>query len=132
MTRNHTPKRHSAAARLCIWSIRRQRWLAGQLRIYLFAGAALVAFLALGGVISIETAIFASFCTGLIVAGLIWTLIHQRKLLLLNLQDNQLRQEALTAMVDYLHQINHEVPTSVGAGGAPGGRSRNYTPYRPS
>ena len=60
MTRNEKRSTHPIAVRLFIWSIRHQGWLTGQVRIYIIAATVLIAFLALAGVISIQTAIVSS------------------------------------------------------------------------
>lgn len=95
------------AVKLSIWSVQHQSWLAGQIRIYIYAATALVALLALAEVISLLTAIFSVFCGGIIVLALIWTLIQQRKAILLNIQDPEIRDLAHKAMLAYLHQIDH-------------------------
>jgi predicted ATPase len=75
-------------------------------RIYLYAGSVLIAFLALAGVISIQTALLSAFCGGLIIMGLIWTLIQQRKAILLNLEEPEVRKRAHQAMLAYLHEVD--------------------------
>ena len=105
MTRNIKRSQHSFAVKLCIWSIRHQAWLAGQVRIYIFSGTALVAFLALAGVISIQTAMLSSFCGGAVLLGLIWTLIQQRKAMLLNIEEPEVREQVHRAMLAYLRQV---------------------------
>lgn len=107
MTRNNKPSQHPIAVKLCIWSIRHQAWLAGQVRIYIFCGTVLLAFLALAGVISIQMAMFSSFCGGTVLLGLIWTLIHQRKAILLNIREPEVREQAHRAMLAYLRQVHN-------------------------
>ncbi len=109
MTRRNKPSPRSFSVKLCIWSIRNQSWLAGQLRIYIYGGTALLAFLALAGAISIETAMLSAFCGGAIMMGLIWVFIHQRKAMLLSIDNPEFRDQALKAMVDYLHGLDHAV-----------------------
>lgn len=108
MTRNGKGSRHPIGVRLSIWSIRNQSWLAGQVRLYVFFGTALIAFLALAGVISIETAMFSACCGGLVIMGLIWTLIQQRKAILLNIAEPEEREQAHQAMLAYLHEVAPE------------------------
>ena len=105
MTRPIKPTFAVKITRLCIWSVRNQSWLAGQVRIYVYMATAIIAFLALAGVISIQTAMLSSFCIGLIAMGIIWTLIQQRKAWLLNLREPELREQALAAMRDYIHEV---------------------------
>jgi hypothetical protein len=66
----------------------------------------LIAFLALAGVISIETAIFAACFGGGIVAGLIWTFIQHRKSILLNIRKPEVRDLAHRAMLEYLSRVD--------------------------
>jgi hypothetical protein len=109
MTRRTKPTAPSFRVKLCIWSIRNQSWLAGQVRIYIYGATALLAFLALAGAISIETALLSAFCGGAIMLCLIWTFIHQRKTLLLSIDNPEVRDQALSAMVDYLRGLGHKV-----------------------
>jgi hypothetical protein len=109
MTRRTKPFPPSFRVKLCIWSIRNQSWLAGQVRIYIYGATALLAFLALAGAISIETALLSAFCGGAIMLALIWTFIHQRKALLLKIEKPEVRDQALSAMVEYLRELSHKV-----------------------
>lgn len=106
MTRKDKRSPQSIVIRLSIWSVRNQSWLAGQVRIYLYAGTVLIAFLALAGVVTIQTALLSAFCGGLVIAGLIWTLIQQRKAILLNLEEPEVRKIAHQAMLAYLHEVD--------------------------
>ncbi len=106
MTRNDKKNTQSIAIRLSLWSIRNQSWLAGHIRIYVFTGTALIAFLALAEVITIETAMLSAFCGGLIIVGLLWTLIQQRKAILLSINEPELRKQAHNTMLTYLHEVD--------------------------
>jgi hypothetical protein len=110
MKPSRKPSPYSIGVKLSLWSIRHQSWLAGQIRIYVFFATALIAFFALAGVISIETALFSSFSGGLVVAGLIWTLIQQRKSILLNIQEPEVRELAHQTMIDYLRHVDPSFP----------------------
>ena len=105
MTRPLKPNADVRITRLCIWSIRNQTWLAGQVRIYIFMATGIIAFLALAGVISLQTAMFSSIGIGLVAMGIIWTLVQQRKAWLLNLKDPEVRRKALAAMHDYIDEV---------------------------
>jgi hypothetical protein len=109
MTRKDQRPTPSIAVKLCIWSIRHQAWLAGQVRIYIYGATALVALLALADVISIETAMFSAFCGGAVLLGLIWTLVQQRRSMLLNIQEPEVREEVYKAMLTYLRQVDHGI-----------------------
>lgn len=117
MTRNGKHSKHSMAVRLCIWSIRHQSWLAGQIRIYIYGATALVALLALGDVISIQTAMYSIFCGGVVVMAMIWTLVQRRKTMLNKIKDPEVRDLVHKAMLEYLHQVNHSLPASAGHNG---------------
>ena len=113
MIRNPNNEGHSTSprvARWCIWSVQNQTWLAGQIRIYIWAATAVVAFFTLAGVIAVDTALWSLFISGLVVSTAIWLLIRQRKIWLLNIQDPKMRQQALSAMVNYLNEVHHAVP----------------------
>jgi hypothetical protein len=112
MTRGEIRTRTSIGIQLCIWSVRSQAWLAGQVRIYVYTATAMVAFLALAGVISIQTAMFATICGGTIFMGLIWTLVHQRRAMLLKIQDPAVREQAHSAMIAYLQKVDSEPAVS--------------------
>ena len=111
MTRNDKRSRPSIGVRLSIWSVRNQSLLAGQVRIYIFSGTALIAFLALAGVISIETAMFSALCGGLVIMGLIWTFIQQRRAILLNIEAPEVREQAHRAMLTYLREVDPDTFT---------------------
>ena len=97
-------------AKWCIWSIKNQTWLSGQLRIYIWGATAVVALFTFAGLIRLETVLWSLFLSGGVISAAIWVLIRQRKVWLLNIHDPELRQQALDAMVTYLHEVNHEVP----------------------
>lgn len=107
MTRRNQRHTPSLSVKLCIWSIRHQAWLAGQVRIYIVAATLLVAFLALADVISIETAMLSAFCGGVVLLAVIWTLVQQRRSILLKIQEPEVREEAHNAMLAYLRQVDH-------------------------
>jgi len=115
MTRNDIRSRQSIGIKLCIWSIRNQAWLAGHVRLYIYTATALVAFLALAGVISFETAMFSAFSGGTVLMGLIWTLVQQRRAMLLNIQDPEVREQAHSAMLSYLRQVDPDLSLCVRA-----------------
>ncbi len=106
MTRNDKQSAQPIGIRLSLWSIRNQTWLAGQIRIYIYAGTVLIAFLSLAGVITIETAMLSAFCGGVIIMGLIWTLVQQRKAILLNINEPEMRRKAHNTMLAYLKEID--------------------------
>jgi hypothetical protein len=113
MSRRHSAQAHTThpiIARWCIWSVKNQTRLAGQLRIYIWGGTFLVALFTLGGLIPLETALGAVFFSGLVICAALWLLIRQRKVWLLNIQGPELRREALAAMLDYLHEVRHAIP----------------------
>lgn len=101
---------HPTIAKWCIWSVENQSWLAGQMTIYIWSATAAVAIFALGDVITLGAAIWALFVSGVIVCISIWLLVLQRRTWLLNIEDPELRQQALDAMLNYLSRINYRIP----------------------
>jgi hypothetical protein len=97
-------------AKWCIWSVANQIWLAGQIRIYIGAGTGVLAFFALTGFLSLQTALTAMFFFGMIMAVTLWLLIRQRRIWLLHIRQPELRRQALAAMVNYLNKIDYPLP----------------------
>jgi hypothetical protein len=97
-------------AKWCIWTVAHQSWLAGQIRIYIGGGVAVLAVFTLTGVISPRTALTSMFISGAIFAATIWLLIRQRRIWLLRIQDPDLRRQALAAMVAYLNDNHYPLP----------------------
>jgi hypothetical protein len=104
---------HPLVAKWCIWSVANQIWLAGQIRIYLGAATAVLAFFALTGFLSLQTALTTMFFSGMIIAVTLWLLIRQRRFWLLHIRQPELRRQALAAMVNYLNAINYPLPMHV-------------------
>jgi hypothetical protein len=101
---------HPIVAKWCIWSVGNQIWLAGQIRIYIVGAMGVLAFLALTGFISLQTALTAMFFSGMTMAVALWLLIRQRRIWLLHIRQPELRRQALAAMVNYLKAINYPLP----------------------
>jgi hypothetical protein len=116
MTRSTNNRIHSGnttppiVAKWCIWSIVNQRWLAGQIRIYVWGAMAVLAVFTLTGFLSPETVLMSMFVSGVVIAMAIWLLIRLRRFWLLHIQQPDLRRQALAAMVAYLEAINHPLP----------------------
>jgi hypothetical protein len=106
-SRHETPP---IVAKWCIWSVANQIWLAGQIRIYIWGGMAVVAVFTLTGLISPQTALTSMFISGTIIATTLWLLIRQRRTWLMNIQQPELRKKALAAMVLYLDAIDYPLP----------------------
>lgn len=101
---------HPIIAKWCIWSIENQPWLAGRMRIYIWGAVTTVGFFTFVGLIKLETALWSLFLSGILICATLFFLIRQRKIWLLSIQTPELRQQALNAMVNYLHAVNHAVP----------------------
>jgi len=101
---------HPTIAKWCIWSVKKQTWLALRVSIYIWSATAAVVLFTLAGVIALKTALWSIFISGVIIFISIWLLIQQRRIWLLNIRDPELRQQALAAMVIYLREIKHTVP----------------------
>jgi hypothetical protein len=97
-------------AKWCIWSVSNQTWLAGQIRIYIGAAMAVLAFFALTGFLSLQTVLTTMFFFGMTIAVTLWLLIRQRRIWLLHIRQPELRRQALAAMVNYLNAIHHPLP----------------------
>ena len=132
MTRNDKQPSQSIGIRLSIWSIRNQSWLAGHVRIYIYAGTVLIAFLALAGAISIQTAMLSAICGGLIVMGMMWALIQHRKAILLNIQEPEVRKRAHNAMLAYLNEVNPDAVAPAGIQRIRGNRGKECPECSPS
>ena len=119
MTRSvNRPSRNVTAtpptvAKWCIWSVANQSWLAGQIRIYIWSAVAVLAVFTMAGLVSPRTALTSMFISGVIIAAAIWLLIRQRRIWLLNIQQPELRRQALAALVAYLNAINYPLPRRV-------------------
>lgn len=122
---------HPIIAKWCIWSIKHQNWLAGQLRIYIWAATAVVALFMFAGVIPLEEGLLALFFSGVSISTAIWLLIKVRRSWLLNIQGSELRQQALTAMINYLHEVNHGIPVTPDCGAIPGPGPKKSTDCTP-
>jgi hypothetical protein len=117
---------HVLIAKWCIWSIKHQTWLAGQVRIYVWGATAVVAFFMFAGVIPLEEGLLALFFCGVSISTIIWLLIKVRRSWLLNIQEPELRQQALTAMINYLHEVNHSIPETPRCDSISGPDSRKH------
>ena len=117
---------HPTIAKLCIWSVQHQTWLAGRLRIYIWGATAVVAFFIFAGVIPLGTGLLALFFCGVSISTAIWLLLKVRRSWLLNIQIPELRQQALTAMIKYLREVNHSIPETPGCSSISGPDSQRH------
>ena len=90
-------------ARFCIWTLHNQIQIAQQIRVFAWGGTLLILFLALAGRISLEAALHAVVISLASIAFLLWMLIRARRKSLLNIRDAELREQAHTAMLQYLY-----------------------------
>jgi ABC-type bacteriocin/lantibiotic exporter with double-glycine peptidase domain len=93
----------SILAQASIWTISNHNFLAGQIRIYVWTGSAIVLFLAVPGIIPLHIALYALLFCGLAMLILLWILIQWRKAILLDIQDDKLKQTAHAAMLALIH-----------------------------
>jgi hypothetical protein len=103
MKRVTPPKFRSILARSGIWTITHHDFLAKTIRIYVWASSATVLFLSIAGFISLRTALHVLLFGGLGILILLWSLIHWRKGILLDIRDEKLRQTAHAAMLALIH-----------------------------
>jgi hypothetical protein len=80
-----------------------QNQIAGQIRVFTWAGTLLILLLALAGRISLDAALHAIVISLVSIALLIWMLIAARKKSLLNIRDPELREVAHIAMLLHIH-----------------------------
>jgi hypothetical protein len=99
--RSSKPGRRSV--NFCIWTLRHQTQIAGQIRVFTWAGTLLVLLLALSGRISLDAALHAIVISLMSIALLLWMLIGARKKSLLNIRDPNLREAAHIAMLQHIH-----------------------------
>lgn len=92
-------KKDHRMARFCIWTLYWQRHIAYHIRVFSWGAAAIVLLLALGGKISLETALSALMVSLISIAALIWLMIQARRTSLLRIEDPGLREAAHEAMV---------------------------------
>ena len=90
--------------RFCIWTLRHQTQIAGQIRIFTWAGTLLILFLALAGRISLDTALHALVISLLSIGLLLWMLIMARRSVLLNIRDPELREIVHLAMLQFVYR----------------------------
>ena len=93
----------AALARISIWTIVHHDWLAAQTRFYVWCACALILFLSIASVISLQTALYALLVCGLGLLMLLWSLINWRGSILLAIRDEKLKLTAHAAMLNLIH-----------------------------
>jgi hypothetical protein len=86
-------------ATFCIWTLRWQRLIAFQFRVFTWGATAVVLLLALAGEIAFETALHGIVISLISISLLIGLLVYARRSSLLNIQDPVLREAAHEAMI---------------------------------
>lgn len=99
-TRSSTTGRRTV--NFCIWTLRHQTQIAGQIRVFTWAGTLLILLLALSGRISLDAALHAIVISLTSIALLLWMLITARKKSLLSIRDPELRQAVHVAMLRHI------------------------------
>ena len=84
-------------ARVSIWTIIHHHFLAGRIRTYVWTASAIVLFLPVAGIISLQVALNILLFCGLSMMILLWSLIRWRKAILLNIKDEELKLAAHAA-----------------------------------
>jgi len=90
------------AAKACIWSIRNQQRLMARLRTTMWAFSATILVLSISGRFGLQTALLIIGFGGLGVVVMLTGLIQTRRILLLNIQDPDLRRQAHVAMLELI------------------------------
>lgn len=103
MNRTNSSNLKFVLARASIWSILNHNFLAGQIRIYIWSASATVLFLAVASIISLHTALYILLFCGCAMMIFLWSLIHWRKAILLDIQNPELKKMAHAAMLALIH-----------------------------
>lgn len=103
MNRKQPFNPRSALARISIWTIINHDFLAGRVRTYIWSASATVLFLSFTGIIPLQIALYLLLFCGLGVMILLWSLIHWRKAILLDIRDEELKQTAHAVMLALIH-----------------------------
>lgn len=90
-------------ARISIWTIINHNFLAERIRTYIWAASATVLFLSIASIVSLQVALYILLFCGCGMLILLWSLIHWRKTILLDIQDAELKQTAHAAMLALIH-----------------------------
>jgi hypothetical protein len=90
-------------ARASIWTLINHDFLARQIRYYIWGISAIIFLLVLASIIPLHIALFALIFFGFGTMLLLWTLIHWRKAILLDIRDEKLRRSAHAAMLALIH-----------------------------
>ena len=99
----HPRKPDTTLARISIWTIRYHDLLVAHMRMYVWLASATVLLLTIGGIISLITALYALLFSALGIMALLFGLIKWRRSILLDIQDEDLRQNAHAAMLALIH-----------------------------
>ena len=103
MNRKQSFTPRSSLARISIWTIINHDFLAGRVRTYVWSASATVLFLSVTGIIPLQIALYLLLFCGLGVMILLWSLIHWRKAILLDIRDEELKQTAHAVMLALIH-----------------------------
>jgi hypothetical protein len=109
MQQINTSQIKNRTARWSIWTIRHHDLIVSQLSLYTFGATALVLLVVLSGKISLESALAGLMLGALAIGLLLWILIEQRKSILLNIDDPQLRRRAHQAMLEFMAHRREKV-----------------------
>jgi hypothetical protein len=103
MKRVTKPQPRFLLARASIWTINNHDFLARRIRYYIWGISAIIFFLVLASILPLHIALFALIFFGFGTMLLLWTLIHWRKAILLDIRDEKLRRNAHAAMLALIH-----------------------------
>ncbi|CAN2039567.1 conserved hypothetical protein [Candidatus Magnetomoraceae bacterium gMMP-15] len=101
-------------AKLCIWTIRKHELLSYYFKIYMWLAVTTILFFALVNVIALTTALNAIFFGGLSIILISLVLIENRRSVLLNIDDPNLKEDAQNAMMELIVLKKHKIHTKVG------------------
>ena len=90
-------------ARVSIWTIINHNFLAERIRTYVWTASAIVLFLSVASIISLQVALQLLLFCGLGMMIFLWSLIQWRKAILQNIRDEELKRTAHAAMLALIH-----------------------------
>jgi hypothetical protein len=102
MKEKTTKKAGRSVERLCIWSIRHHEFILSRIRLYAWLGTATILFFALVTPVTVEVALAAILCSGLVMMIVLYLLNERRKAILLQIADPELRAEAYAEMLRFI------------------------------
>jgi hypothetical protein len=96
-------KKH-IATRFWIWTLENHDFIAGHVRVYVWAAVCVLILLCLGGVITAHEVAMSAFAGGALCLGLLYVLIERRRTALRGIADQELKARAHAAMLYLIYR----------------------------